>query len=248
MKRIISYANCMLVILVLSPTTSHAQENPGEAYMSAGVFSNYIWRGLKLSEKTVVQPDIGISYNNFSISFWSNYDSDTNEHNETDFTFDYVLSYENIEINTGYIYYAVDGPESAETSEFYISMYYDVPFNPTATLYYDNDEGKGGFAEFSIHRELTLSDHFTFNVSALIGYNLQNNMMGTNNKGEDFNGLYNGDLSIFMPYDISDNLSFEAIIGYSFPLSDTAEYAIEQNSVDGDSETVYTGVTLTLSI
>ena len=248
MTRITLYAKCVLALLSLSPTYSYAQENTGQAYFDVGVFSNYMWRGLKLSEKSVVQPSVGVSYNSFSINFWSNYDSETNEHNETDFTFDYAFSYENIEINTGYIYYAVDGPESAETSELYVAMYYDSPLNPTFTLYYDNDEGKGGFAEFGVHQELGFSDNFTFGVGALIGYNLNNSVMGTNNKDEDFNGFYNGDLSIFLPYDISESLSLEAIIGYSFPLSDSAEYAIEQNSVDGDSETIYTGVTLTLSM
>ncbi len=232
-------------LLTLSSLQSFADEEKGETYADIGVFSHYVWRGQKLSEGAVMQPSIGLIYEGIGINFWSNFDQKTKQHNETDFTIDYAFSSDAFEFGVGYIYYAIDGPGSDETGEIFLSTTYDSLLSPSVTLYYDTDEGDGGFVEISVDHTLTISDSLELNMGALASYNLSNSLMEEDDKA--FNGLYNGDLSISLPYSISDDLSVEASIGYSFPLSDKAEKAIESLSYDSDSDLFYGGVILSLA-
>ena len=233
------------ILLTTSSLQSFGEEKKGEAYADIGLFSHYVWRGQKLSESAVIQPSIGLIYEGIGINFWSNFDQKTKEHNETDFTIDYAFSSDAFEFGVGYIYYAIDGPGSDETGEFFLSTTYDALLTPSATIYYDTDEGDGGFLEVSVSHTLNISDSLELNMGALASYNLSNSLMEEDGKA--FNGLYNGDLSISLPYSISEDLSVEASMGYSFPLSNQAEKAIQSISFDGDSKLFYGGVTLSLA-
>ena len=77
--------------------------------------SKYIWRGQNLSNTASMQPGMGFSYGNFSISSWSNFahtsfgDSGVagNHWTEHDTTLDYGFSLgEKVAVNVGYINYA----------------------------------------------------------------------------------------------------------------------------------------------
>ncbi|GBE04388.1 bacterial protein of unknown function [bacterium BMS3Abin10] len=216
---------------------------------SVDVMSNYVWRGLKLSNAYVVQPSVGITYGGFGANLWANWDSDwmdSGEHTETDLTLNYSFSVDKLSFDTGYIYYALEGSPN-DTQEVYMSAGFDVVLSPALTVYYDFEEGHGAFIVASVGHSFELPEGVTFDVGASASFNAENLVMGTDADGEAFSDFYNADLSASLSIPISDEVSVAPMIAYTFPLSDDAENAIEMFSDDSDSTTVYGGINATLS-
>ena len=234
-------------LLPAVPATAIAEDTYKEAYAEMSIYSHYVWRGTKLSDKAVLQPNIGFIYNNFGFDLWSNYDLENNEHNETDYTLDYTISHNLIEVIVGYVHYANEGPESSETSEFFLSTSYDTLLSPSLTLYYDNDEGDGGFVELSGEHTVNLADSFDTTISAVVSYNMDHAGMGTDEDGKEFSNLYHAEVSISIPFELNNDISLEAVAAHAFALNDDSEYAISDNSNDGDDSVTYVGVTASLS-
>jgi hypothetical protein len=232
-----------LILIGLSAGIAGAADTSGSA--SVDFMSNYVWRGQKLSNASVIQPSVGITYEGFGVNLWTNYDTGTNEHNETDLTVDYAFSVDKISFDAGYIFYALDGAD--DTQEVYVTVGYDILLSPSLTFYYDFDEGEGAFIVASIGHSFSLPGNMNLDLSASAGYNGRNLVMGTDSDGDKFSGFYNGDISVSVSIPITPDVSITPLIAYTFPLSNDAETAIEAVSDDGDSDLFYGGVNLTLS-
>ncbi len=216
---------------------------------SVGVFSNYVWRGQKLSNSVVVQPSVELTYGNFNMGLWANLDpdySDELEHTETDLTLEYDFSVDKLSISTGYIYYGLEGVP--DTQEVYLSVAYESIVNPSLTVYYDFDEGDGVFIVASIGKTLEFPTGISLELAASASYNYNNKIMGLNSKGNDFSDFYNGEVSAALNIPVAENIAVAPTISYSFPLTHDAEQAIESASNDGDSEILYGGLNISLSL
>jgi hypothetical protein len=233
----------------------YAEETKTSGYVSADVMSNYVWRGQRLSNSWVIQPSVGITYGSFGANIWANYDSDRaetassetghGEVTETDFTLNYSLAVNKFNFVAGYIFYAFDGAN--DTQELYLSSGYDTLFKPTLTLYYDFDEGNGAFLIASIGHSLEISKGINLNLGASASYNINNEVMGFDEDGDDFSNFYNGEVSASMNIPVYKAVGLTPKIAYSFPLSDDAEEAIGNISDDGDKDIFYGGINLALS-
>ncbi len=230
----------VVMVLTINMAGAFAGDNKTEGSASVGVFSNYVWRGQKLSNSLVVQPSVSISYDNLDSDY-----SDDFEHTETDFTLDYALSMKKLNFNIGYIYYGLEG--AADTQEVYLSIGYDLPLNPVITVYYDFDEGDGGFAVLSVGESIEIASGISLNLGASASYNLNNRVMGTDKTGDEFSNFYNGELSASVTIPIGKSLSIEPSVAYSFPLSNDAEDALRAISDDADTDVLYGGLTVTVS-
>lgn len=227
----------MVVALMFMVSSAQAKEVSGGA--SVDVMSNYVWRGFKLSNGIVVQPSVGVTYNGFGISLWANYDADLNEHNETDLTLNYSRGIGRFNIEAGYIYYALDAVD--DTQEIYLSVGYDTLLNPSLTLYYDFDMGKGAFITASIGHDVDVADNMSLSLTASVSYNLDNEYsIG------DFSGFHNGEISASLSIPLSEYISVVPVMAYTFALSDDAKDAMRAVSDDGDTCLFYGGVKVAL--
>jgi hypothetical protein len=248
MKVKISLFLILMFSLVIT-TSTYAEKAKVSGSASVDIMSNYVWRGIKLSNSDVVQPSIGITYDNFGANLWVNWDSDwsdSGEHTETDLTLNYSFSINRFGFEIGYIYYALEGTPN-DTQEIYASGSYDTLLNPALTIYYDFEEGNGAFVIASISHSLEFSEGIALNLSASASYNIENSVMGTDADGNEFSDFYNGEISASIGIPVTDEISLEPVISYSFPLSDDTEDAIEAFSDDGDSDVIYGGINITLS-
>lgn len=237
----------LLVGIFSVPLFAEETETSGTA--SVDVMSNYVWRGITLSHSYSVQPSVGITYGGFSTSLWSSWDSDygnsdQGELAETDLVLEYARSFDKLSLAAGYIYYGLDTIE--DTQEVYLTVGYDVILNPSLTVYYDYDIGQGAFAELSVGHTFEFGK-ITLDLGALASYNFENEVMGFDENGEAFSGLYNGSLSASVTVPVTEAISVSPKIAYTFPLSDDAETAIESLSVNGESSALYGGVGVALS-
>jgi hypothetical protein len=230
----------MILVLGFSIGSLYAEETEVSGSASVDVMSNYVWRGFKLSDDFVIQPSVGITYGGFGANLWANYDTDTNEHTETDLTLNYTFSLDKFSFDAGYIYYALDGVD--DTQEIYVSAGYDILLSPTLTIYYDLDEGDGAFIVGSIGHSFEVSEGIELSLGASASYNADSEYsIG------DYSDFHNGELSASVSIPITDAISVEPIIAYTFPLSDDAEDAIEAVSFDEDSSIFYGGASFSLS-
>jgi len=257
-KRVCGILVAMALCLMALPAM--AQEKIGEkkveekvaANASVGVFSNYVWRGIKLSKGIVFQPSATAAYNDFSLNLWANMDpnvpaegDDELELTETDVTLSYGTSIDKLSLGGGYIYYAFDG--LADTQEAYVTAAYDTILSPTLHAYYDFDEGTGWYIMASVSHSLSITEELALNLGAYASYTADNAVMGLTDAGEEVSDFYNAQVSASVDIPISEKISLSPMLAYSFALSDDAEEAIKNANIGGDSDVLYGGVTLTLS-
>ncbi|MFQ5464722.1 MAG: TorF family putative porin [Thermodesulfobacteriota bacterium] len=214
---------------------------------SVDFLNNYVWRGQKLSDDNgVVQPSLDISHRGFAANYWANFDLDTGENTETDFTLSYstaVKGIEGLEVGAGYIHYGLDG--APDTQEFYISVAYGVFLNPSVTLYYDSDEGDGGFVIAGVSHSLDLARDMALNLGFTASVNLEDRVMGFDSTGKEFTGFYNGEVSGSVTIPVFEGVTIEPKVAWSFPLTNDARDAIESLNADSQSSIVHGGVNFT---
>lgn len=230
---------CCLLLGVLHTAQAGAVERSGTA--SLDIMSDYVWRGINRGNDGVIQPSVGIIYDNLGLKFWSNYDMDTHEGNETDVTLNYTLPGENGALEIGYIFYSRDG--TRDTQELYAAISANTVLSPALTVYVDFDEGDGAFADASILHSIKIQENIDLSLAASVGMSIENEVM--DNDGG-FTNLYRCALSASLGFKIHPDISVEPKIAYSFALSDEAEDAIRTLSVDGDDSVFYSGLNITL--
>jgi hypothetical protein len=240
-------ALALAAALTFTPS-ARAEDVAGKGYFSAAVASRYVWRGQTLSQGIVVQPTVGVTLGGFSANLWSNVDLDNDEEdddgvvmNETDLTLSYSMPIGPVSLTGGFIHYDFDG---ADTQEFYLTGALAVLLNPTLSLYYDFDEGDGGFAVLGVSQGFPVGP-ISLTAGASVGFNLGDAAMGLDEDGEDFTGLYYGEVSLATSIPIFKNVTTDLRIAYSTALGDDGEYAIESISVDGEKDIFYGSVAIT---
>ncbi|MEO8198885.1 MAG: TorF family putative porin [Gemmatimonadota bacterium] len=158
----------------------------------AGIFSSYVWRGLTLSSKPVIQPDLWVSVpvgsGSITVGGWGNvelgkYDG-TNDISEgggqagPDLTeFDWWGEYGNtfgkatLTLGaTGYIYPNDFGLTSdANTIEVYGRLGFATVLSPRFSAYYDVDKIKGFYFEGMVNHSIQVSPSFSLTLGALAG-------------------------------------------------------------------------------
>lgn len=249
-------AAAVMAIVGLFAGSSFAEGPKVSGFASVDVMSNYVWRGIKVSNSWVVQPSVGIGYGDFAANIWANYDSDVaeatsngetshGEITETDITLSYTKSIDKLTLGGGYIYYAFDGFN--DTQEVYVTAAYDTLLSPALTVYYDFDEGNGAFIIASIGHTFSLPKDMSLKLGALASYNIENGIMGLDRDGSKFSNFYNAELNAALSIPITKALSITPKVAYSFALSNDAKDAMRGVANDGVHDILYGGVNLTLS-
>jgi len=253
--RIIS-AVMVAVLLGMLAGTSFAEEPKVSGFASVDVMSNYVWRGIKVSNSWVVQPSVGIGYGGFAANIWGNYDSDVaeatshgdtghGEMTEVDFTLTYTKTFDKLTLGGGYIYYAFDGFN--DTQEVYVTASYDTLLSPALTVYYDYDEGNGAFIIASIGHTFKLPKDMSLKLGALASYNIENGIMGFDDDGNKFSNFYNAEVNAALTIPLTKALSLTPKMAYSFAISNDAKDAMKGLANDSRHDILYGGINLTLS-
>ena len=159
-----------------------------------GLYSKYVWRGLSLTNKPVLQPDLWVSVPVGSVALtvggWANIEpvkyNKTNDISEgggaagPDLTeFDWwadlskTFGLATVTVGaTGYVYPNDFGlTKTSNTIEIYGKLGIDFPvLSPQINAYYDVDKVKGLYLEGSVSHSIPLSPAFSLTLGALAGY------------------------------------------------------------------------------
>jgi len=219
----------ILALLVLVTPAMAAVEVTGDTYINYS--SMYLWRGFDLSDsKPVVQGGMDLSFKGLTLSYWSNYNLDVSDLDETDIVVDYSFdASELVSLSVGHILYSLNGDD---TSEVYAGIALNTLLSPSFTIYYDYDAFAGDvFVTGSIGHDIDLQEGLTLSLGALVSY--------ADNDG--YSDFHNAELSAGLDYALTDQISINPSVIYSTPLSDDAE------DIGGLDDEFMGGVTLTLS-
>jgi hypothetical protein len=255
-KTAMAIVTAVMVFAGLMAGNSFAEGPKVSGFASADLMSNYVWRGIKVSNSFVVQPAVGIGYGDFAANIWGNYDSDVaewtsngktghGEMSEVDVTLSYTKSIDKLTLTGGYIYYAFEGFN--DTQEFFVTAAYDTLLSPSLTVYYDYDEGNGAFIIASIGHTFKLSKEMNLKLGALASYNIENGIMGFDKSGDKFSNFYNAELNAALTIPLTKALSITPKVAYSFAISDDAKDAMKGLANDGKHDILYGGISLALS-
>lgn len=233
------------IFLVIGFLTPVQAGDPGFE-LSVGGYSSYIWRGFRLSEEELqIQPSATVSMGGFSANIWAEYDSDTEEWLELDYTASYGHAFDMINLELGYIHYDIN--EGLDSDEIYFSAGFNSFLNPSVTVYVDVNEGEGAFIVAGISHPVELSEMISLEFGAAASMIVDNGYVATDANGDEFTGLFNADLTASASIALCDFCSVDPMAGYTVAISDDASDAIEMSNSDGDDAFFYGGLALTLS-
>jgi hypothetical protein len=234
--------------LALAPLAAHAEGAAGKGSFSTAFASRYVWRGQTLSKGFVAQPTVAITLGGFSANLWSNIDLDIEEKdddgivmNETDLTLNYTVPVGPVSLTGGVIHYDFDG---SDTQEIYLTTAIATLLNPSLSLYYDIDDGDGGFAVLAVSQAIPAGP-LSLTAGASVGFNLGDKAMGLDADGKDFTGLYYGEVSLATSIPIFGHVSIDPRVAYSTALGSDGKDAIKAISADGKKDVFYGSIAVT---
>lgn len=143
MKRI------LIAVLILGALPATAT---GIAVETA-VNSQYVWRGMALTDDAVFQPSMTVTGERFELNIWGNMDlTDDNgneyEFNEVDYTLSYYVETGDLEWSMGVISYTYPNTDYDTTYEAFGGLSFTaVPFEPFVTAYMGFGDAEGVYVE-----------------------------------------------------------------------------------------------------
>lgn len=206
----------------------------GDVYI--GPMNKYLFRGNELNadKSFVIQGGIDLSYEAFTLSYWTNHQNRNTGYRkskttESDLILDYTLPTvaEKLSLNVGTQYFSLDGAE--DTNEFYLKGSYDTLLAPALAVYWDNLEAseEGLFYTASISHSVPVKgEMLTLNLGALASYN-QHNPSAAYTDDDSRSGIYSGwhnyELTAGLDYKPAANITITPSYTFSNNLSDKAE-------------------------
>ena len=154
---------------VLSSTSIAFAAERIDYEFTADFMGKYIWRGQNLSDDSVFQPGLNIGFGNLTAGLWGNMDltninGNSGDFSEVDYSLDYsagLEGFEGVGYSLGTVYYDFPGTATNDTTEVYLGLNFELPWNPSVTVYHDIDEAEGSYVsltfEHSIERICELS-------------------------------------------------------------------------------------------
>ena len=186
-----------------------------------GVFSDYVWRGLSLSNKPVLEPDVSLLFTagkatitgggwaNIEIGQYDGPDDISEGGGLSSFDLTEFDPYAEVSVPagkatltggiTGYIYPNDAGLTSdANTVELYASVGLDTPLAPTVGIWYDLDKIKGAYIEAGVSHSLPVSPNVALDLGALAGFSAGQGISDDPDESFNFNddGLTHLDFSV----------------------------------------------------
>lgn len=140
--------------------------------------SKYIWRGMVLGDKPVLQPSLSLSDKGLTAQIWFNLDlTDTNgfrnQVNEIDYWLSYTLESDDLDCTFTAYHYSFPHSPDPSTQEVWIGATYKTFLNPSLTLIRDTNSVRGWYVLFTASQELGLlktGDSEGITLSLNLGY------------------------------------------------------------------------------
>ena len=214
--------------LLLSGSADPVGAEKLEISASLDYCTDYVWRGLVINDRPVLQPSLTASQEitnagTFSLNFWGNYDltdanGTKNRLSEIDYTASYSSSSGPFGLEVGIIHYTFPATEDSATTEAYIRTACELEVVPLAfslAVFYDFDEIEGFYFLGKIESSITPGPKSRLDLSFSAGYGDYSYVQGYFGWGEKSLFL-DGVVSAVWAYKLSERISLSAGGQYMF--------------------------------
>lgn len=194
---------------VENPLQPIKQEAPIEVSSKTDFFSKYVYRGMKFSDKSVVQENLKASYKGLTFLGFGNYDTESRKVNEEDLIIDYTTPInDKISLSLGYGVFTFPNTDFKKTQEVYaaFSLENEKCLNPSIALVHDFKEGKGNYLEAAVSKEFNVWNTILL-TKAKLAYN--------DHYYRENSGFSHLELSLSNPINLSKNTSIVPSINLS---------------------------------
>ena len=234
------FAGCLTGLLLFGSVHSVAAEKL-EISASLDYCTNYVWRGLVINDKPVLQPSLTGSFKianvgAFSLNLWGNYDlTDANGTKDRLSEIDYIASYAFPDgpfgLEIGIIHYTFPATDDAATTEAYIRAAYALEVIPLAfslAVFYDFDEIEGFYLLGKVESSITLIPKLSLDLSFSTGYG--DYAYVWEYFGWDGSLFLDGAVSAVWTYKLSKRISLSAGGQYMFLFNDPWRYVQSESN------------------
>jgi len=166
----------LLAVAVMFCCSAPARSADVTGSAGMGFFSKYVWRGIGVTGGPVLQPSAGAEVSGLTLGVWGNMDLDdvnglSGQFNEVDYTVDYTFPLgEKASVSVGGILYDFPNTPFYATAELYAGVGFDVPGDPSVTIYRDVDEVEGLYASFACGYGMTIGGERMLDLGLSIGF------------------------------------------------------------------------------
>ncbi len=219
-----------------------------ETEISVDYLSEYMWRGMRLTNDPVLQPGVTGSYKGFSANVWASIDqtdiNETGDHDwriqEVDYTLNYSLPFGSDFFSTdiGFIHYEFHGTDFQPTQEVYVSMGFDVLLSPTFTLYADIDAANAFYGLAEIGHSFGFTDKLSLDLGATLGY-------GDEDYGDFYYGLEKESLDCTLSAGVSYQFTDAFSMGASATYCEQLKNDVSDTLGDYSGDNLIYGVNMT---
>lgn len=233
---------------------------PVDVGLGADYVTRYIWRGYDLvpDNNPAFQPSGSVGFSpmeglDLSAAVWASYglsDSsdkasrDKNEWDEIDYTvgLDYAIT-DTLSVSLGHIYYffpQVSDSDLNDTKEVYVGVSMGLPYDLSTglTVYYDYDNGKGIYANWTIDYSRSLSEAVAVAAGFNVGYvnyteDAEDDGFYVDADGDALQTFSDATLSMGVDVDLGYGFALANYLYYTMPLGDLKDDVNDNNEAWG---------------
>ncbi len=172
MKRLLIAVTACLALPGLAGAQDAEPTVRVEATIAAA--SAYVWRGMTVGNRPVVQPSLAVSAGGLTVTSWSNLwqPAEGRRLSEHDLTVSYERTAGAVTLEGGWTnYYFRDPATGRHTNELYARATWNRAVQPGVAVYGDLQEGSGVYVALELEREVRMGRRWTAGAAASVGYN-----------------------------------------------------------------------------
>lgn len=151
----------LLSCVALSATGLLAQDRPSVS-VEASTYSQYVWRGLVLTDAPVLQTSSTAGYRGLHLNVFTNTDlGAVNQRNrqvsELDYDAGYDRAFEKVTLSGGAVHYTFPNTSFPSTTELYGGVGFTNWLHPSAKIYIEVGSIKGAYTTFDVSHAFVLT-------------------------------------------------------------------------------------------
>jgi hypothetical protein len=137
-----------------------ASDSPSFTFEATSL-SQYVWRGLVLTNGPVLQTSSTVNYRGAHLNVFTNQDLNSvngrrGKVNELDFDLGYDYARDKTTLSAGAIHYTYPNTNARSTTELYAGVRLAGPFNPSVRGYFDVAAVRGGYVTADVAHSFSL--------------------------------------------------------------------------------------------
>lgn len=262
------FYSCLLTAGAEEPKAPEESAPKLTATVGADVLSQYIFRGVALSnDSAVIQPSVTVAFAGFALNMWGNFDTDQRNRNpnlaafvkrngkpswnETDFTFSYTREVlKDFSLTGGTIYYILNNARF-NAHEFYLGASYNLPwFTVAFTSYREISHAPGWWFQLDLTKSIPLPiicEGTSLDLGATLGYQIFNDddtTLDLAGRTGDYSEFHSATLNAGLKIPVWKTVTVTPKLGVALPLTGASSRFIEGNSFDREDTHVYGGINI----